>query len=173
MKTVTTRHIVGWGVTAVGVVMLFATAGVSREPDRTSEAVAEPTRPMTPRSKAVEDLDLGGLQRNPTAEINEHLFAIPVTAASRAAAVVPATPPAPPAASPSLQAPPLPFKYLGRLSDAGTTSVFVAFGNQNLALKEGDLVDTRYRVERIADPGIDFIYLPLVQRQTLTLGARP
>ena len=68
------------------------------------------------------------------------------------------------------QAPPLPFRFLGRQVDKGVTSVFVQYGDQNLVLAAGTLVADLYRVERIADGMVTIRYLPLDQTQTLSIG---
>ena len=83
----------------------------------------------------------------------------PVVVARRA-------PPPPPSA------PPLPFKYMGKMLSGGEVSVFLIHGNRNLVVHEGDTIDSKYRVESIADSTMTLTYLPLEQRQILNFGAR-
>lgn len=66
-------------------------------------------------------------------------------------------------------APPLPFTYLGRLIDGGNTTVFVARGQEHYTLEAGMKIDASYRVERIADGRVTFVYVPLGTRQTLVV----
>ncbi len=84
----------------------------------------------------------------------------------------PPPPPAPPPPPP--QAPPLPFKYLGQLQESATRTVWYLLNGERLIVAaSGDLIDAVYRVEG-ADAGLlRFRYLPLDQRQTLTIGAAP
>lgn len=87
----------------------------------------------------------------------------------------PPPPPPPPKPAPVAeappQAPPLPFRYLGRQVDGEAVSVFVQHGERNLVLTQGTVVAEQYRVERIDDAAVTFRYLPLDQIQTLPLGA--
>jgi hypothetical protein len=79
--------------------------------------------------------------------------------------------PAPPASRPT--APPVPFTYMGKLRSGADTAVFLTQGDRNLVLREGDTVDSIYRVEHIADSAITLIYLPLNERQTVPVGETP
>lgn len=83
----------------------------------------------------------------------------PVVVARRA-------PPPPPSA------PPLPFKYMGKMVSGDEVSVFLIHGNRNLVVHEGDTIDSKYRVEQIADSTMTLTYLPLEQRQILNFGVR-
>ena len=65
-------------------------------------------------------------------------------------------------------APPLPFRYFGRLTENGKTEVFVMRGDDLLAISAGQKIG-EYRVEQIADASISFTYLPLKMKQTLDL----
>ncbi|MEY4764793.1 MAG: hypothetical protein RI907_1466 [Pseudomonadota bacterium] len=94
----------------------------------------------------------------------------PVVAASRPTpAVVMAAASA--ASSPEPTAPPLPFRFLGRASQAGQDKVFLAWGEHNLIVAEGDAVATHYRVLHIESQAVTFKYLPLnVVQQLDTRG---
>jgi hypothetical protein len=80
----------------------------------------------------------------------------------------PAMPDVPP---PKPVAPPLPFKFMGRLIDKGTTTVFVSHNGQSLNLKQGDKAADLYRVEQITASEVVFLYEPLDERQVLAIGA--
>lgn len=86
------------------------------------------------------------------------------TAAERAAAAPP--PPPPP------QAPPLPFRYVGMLGDDGRTTLFLTNGDRDVAAKPGDVIDGVWRLELVNEQRALFVYVPLQQSRTLTLGAR-
>lgn len=65
-------------------------------------------------------------------------------------------------------APPLPFRYFGRLTENGKTEVFVMRGEDLLTLAPGQTIG-EYRVDKIADASISFTYLPMKMQQTLDL----
>lgn len=72
---------------------------------------------------------------------------------------------------PPPMAPPLPFRYQGRLVEADGTTVFLTQGDRMLVARTGDLVGNQYRVESVSASAITFIFEPLKQRQTLTIGS--
>jgi hypothetical protein len=74
---------------------------------------------------------------------------------------------------PAPMAPPLPFRYQGRLMEEGRTTVFLAQGERILPARIGDLLNNQYRVEAVTASTITFIFEPLKQRQTLTIGSAP
>jgi hypothetical protein len=65
-------------------------------------------------------------------------------------------------------APPLPFKYFGRLTENGKTDVFVMRGEDLLAVAAGETLG-EYRVDAVSESSISFTYLPLKTKQTLGL----
>jgi len=65
-------------------------------------------------------------------------------------------------------APPLPFRYFGRLTENGKTEVFVMRGDDLLTIAPGQKIG-EYRVDQIAEASISFTYLPLKMKQTLDL----
>jgi hypothetical protein len=72
---------------------------------------------------------------------------------------------------PAPMAPPLPFRYQGRMTEEGATTVFLAQGERILVARAGDLLNNQYRVESVTTGAVTFMYEPLKQRQTLTLGS--
>lgn len=74
--------------------------------------------------------------------------------------------PAPESARPAV-APPLPFRFIGAIEDGALRRAFIMDGTQLHIVGPGDLVDGRYRVERVEPGFIEFTYLPLGRRQTL------
>ena len=65
-------------------------------------------------------------------------------------------------------APPLPFRFFGRLTEKGQTDVFVMQGDELIAIKPGQKIGD-YRVDQIADASISFTYLPMKMKQTLDI----
>jgi hypothetical protein len=81
-------------------------------------------------------------------------------------------PPPPSARKPEPpRAPPLPFRFFGRMVENGTTVVFLDRQDEIFAVKAGDTVAGAYRVEEINGAEVVLTYLPLQQRQTLPIGA--
>lgn len=70
-----------------------------------------------------------------------------------------------------LQAPPLPFRVLGRYDEAGQAVVFLQHHDQNLVVRVGDTIAEQYKVERLSGTTMDLRYLPLNQSQTLEVGS--
>lgn len=85
----------------------------------------------------------------------------------------PPPPPAPVAEAvqaPAPVAPPLPFTFVG-ISNASEAKpqVFLADGEQLLIVSPGDVIDGRYRFESIAATAAVFTYLPLDEKQVMTI----
>lgn len=76
-----------------------------------------------------------------------------------------------PSASTVPPAPPLPFRYVGRLVQNGRAEVLLMRGGLLHSIAEGDEIDGEYRVERITGATIRFIYLPARVAQSLDLAA--
>ena len=90
----------------------------------------------------------------------------PPKVVARAPAPAPLPPP-PPAPS----APPLPFKYLGKLDDATTLKAFLNRGDKVYVVTVGEIIDNTYRVESIKAGQMTLIYMPLNIPQTLSVGS--
>lgn len=86
-------------------------------------------------------------------------------AASAPLQAVPALPPPPPA-----QAPPLPFRVLGRYEEGGRAVVFLQYNDQNLVVRVGDTLAEQYKVEGLSGTALTLRYLPLNQLQSLDIG---
>ncbi len=65
-------------------------------------------------------------------------------------------------------APPVPFKYFGRLTEGGKTETFVMQGDDLISIAAGQKIG-EYRVDQISEASIAFTYLPLKTKQTLNL----
>lgn len=72
--------------------------------------------------------------------------------------------------SPALSvAPPLPFQYLGKSKEADQWQVFLSRGEVTFIVKENDIVESVYQVQKISPPSMSLLYLPLNETQSLTI----
>lgn len=78
-----------------------------------------------------------------------------------------------PRPSAAAAAPPLPFRYVGRVVQNGKAELLLLRGVRLHTIAEGDEIDGEYRVERITGAAIQFTYLPAGSRQQLDLSAGP
>jgi hypothetical protein len=86
----------------------------------------------------------------------------------------PAPAPPPPAPPPPPQAPALPFKYMGRMEESATRSIwYLTQGEHLVVVATGDVIDATYKVEGFANGQLRFRYLPLDVQQTLAIGDSP
>lgn len=70
------------------------------------------------------------------------------------------------------QAPPLPFRYLGKQEQAGRAPVFFLMRDDRiLAVHPGQVIDKTYRVGRYEGGQLGFTYLPMKTQQFLPLGS--
>jgi hypothetical protein len=78
-------------------------------------------------------------------------------------------PPPPPKPEPP-KAPPLPFKYLGKVMQEGEVMAFLGHGARTHLARAGDIL-ADYRIEDITSAGMTLVYLPLNEKQRLTFGS--
>ena len=64
-------------------------------------------------------------------------------------------------------APPLPFSYIGWVSQDGKTEVYVLRGEELISIAAGQKIEPDYRVDSITDSSIRFTYLPMNTHQVL------
>jgi len=67
-------------------------------------------------------------------------------------------------------APPLPFRYLGKMLNDGQVMAFVAQDSRTLLLRQGDVV-ANYQVVDITTDHMTLLYVPLNQTQQLPFGS--
>ncbi len=153
---------------AVAALALLASVVTGREEQRTPAKISEATvMPAIPVAAA--DLDLERLKRAKKEGEIQDLFANrfwdlpPVAVAAAPVAVQKNTPP------PVPSAPPLPFKYLGRMVDGAMQVVFLERNQATLSAAAGDQLENDYQVESIAESAVHFIYLPLGTKQVLSI----
>jgi hypothetical protein len=68
-------------------------------------------------------------------------------------------------------APPLPYVYVGKMLEEGSNStVFLEKQNRVFLVREGDVIDSNYRVDAINAPVMTLTYLPLDIKQIVRIG---
>jgi hypothetical protein len=75
------------------------------------------------------------------------------------------------APAPPPTAPPLPFTYIGKRLEDGVWHVYVSRGDQTLIVREQQTIDGTYRIDAVKPPQMTLTYLPMDERQTLSIGA--
>jgi len=82
----------------------------------------------------------------------------------------PPAPPPPPPPPPPPTAPSLPFKFVGMIEQkSDRPAAFLAKGDALHIVRVGDVVDSTYRVDSLSPTQIVVTYLPLNQRQSLSV----
>lgn len=137
-----------------------ASAGPSQTPGAA-------TSPRSPARDGIAAQDLARLEpaRAPLGEMSQDLFP--------AQSFQPPAPRIAPPPPPKPRAPALPFKLVGILEDGAEVRLFLAEGRRTHIVGAGSKIDTRYRVERVSTQRAEFVYLPLDERQILSLGRAP
>jgi hypothetical protein len=139
---------------------------VVQAPERREQTARLPATPPVERV-ALEKLRGTGLDPGSGNAFAPRSWQAP--AASKRAVV--ATEPAPPPPPPSV--PPLPFTYLGRLASDEENAVFLTLGERNLIVHQGDVVDSTYRIDALADTQVTLTHLPSGIQQSLAIGPAP
>ena len=67
------------------------------------------------------------------------------------------------------EAPPLPYRYLGRWEENGALTMILGHGDQSIPVRSGQILDGQWRIDNISARRIDFTFLPLKTRAHLTL----
>jgi hypothetical protein len=149
----------------LAVVALAAVAGVvtGREKPAIEVVESKPAR-VERTSDPLAAIDLSKLNRGESIAPQSDPFAQRSFAPEQAAA-----PQGEATAAAAPSAPPLPFRYFGKLIENGRLEVFVMRGDEVLSIAKGQKIDAEYRVDSITDTSISFTYLPLKMRQTMDL----
>lgn len=113
--------------------------------------------------KPAEQVNILELKPRRAAGDSKALFASATwTPPPRPAAVAPVAPPT---------APPLPFTYVGKRLEDGVWHVYVSRGDQTLIVREQQTIDSTYRIDAVKPPQMILTYLPMDERQTMSIGA--
>lgn len=74
---------------------------------------------------------------------------------------------------PQPAAPALPFVFIGRMLDGKEVTVFLTKNDNHYSVKEKDIVDNVYRVDKIGESEAVLTYLPTNTQQTLSFNTTP
>ena len=66
--------------------------------------------------------------------------------------------------------PPPPFQFMGRFTDDGKTAYFLQIDGQNVVARPGEKINDSYLLDSVSGDTMNFIYLPLNQKQSLVVG---
>ncbi len=76
-----------------------------------------------------------------------------------------------PAPPPVPTAPPLEYRFIGKMLEEGNHSaVFLENKSRIFVVREGDTIESKYRVDSIDPPLLTLTYLPLDIKQTMQIG---
>lgn len=142
-----------------GIAVVSALASVVAGRESSTSQIAEPVSRVDTRLQVRDDIDLAKLE----ARIDE---------GAKVDAFAPRnfSPVVPPQEGPTAkrEAPPLPFRYLGKMLDGDKLAVFLGNGAESYTVTEGERVGD-YRIDKITEAEIRFTYLPMKTKQALPL----
>jgi hypothetical protein len=141
-------------------VALIAAASMVAGREKPAVEVVEARSSQIEKTASAPEIDLAKLER-PQADAPSNDPFAPRSFAPAPQAAAPQGPPG---------APPLPFRYAGRVTQDGKTEVFVVRGEELITIAAGEKIDAQYRVDSITETRIGFTYLPLKKRQSLELA---
>jgi len=72
---------------------------------------------------------------------------------------------------PAPTAPPMPYRYAGKLVQGGHQSVLLAKGDMLFQVNEGETLDGAYRVESIGETQVTLTYLPLAHEERIAVDS--
>lgn len=145
-----------------GIAVVSALASVVAGREKPTVVEPQPAARIDTRLQVAEDIDLAKLE----ARADDAGAKVDAFAPRNFSPLVPAREAHGKAARP--EAPPLPFRYLGKWIEGGKRSIFIANGDQSFAVAAGDRIG-EYRVDSITEAEIRFTYLPLKTKQSLPL----
>ncbi|NQD75550.1 hypothetical protein [Pseudomonas sp. CM27] len=70
-------------------------------------------------------------------------------------------------------APELPFQFIGRMGERDDLQIFLQSGEKLYVVRQGDVIEDTYRLDRVSASELSLVYLPLHQSQTLSVGSAP
>jgi hypothetical protein len=143
-----------------GVAVVSALASVVAGREQSSPPIAEPIARIDTRLHVNADIDLAKLEERIDEGAKVDAFA-----PRNFSPVIPAQTAGGPAQQ---EAPPLPFRYLGKMVEDGKLSVFLANGEESITVHAGQRVGD-YRIDKITEAEVRFTYLPLKTKQSLPL----
>jgi hypothetical protein len=177
MNAVARRYAAWSAVAAVTALVGMMKPAADDQPPSQPQRVALPASASKPAPTAAGHLELERIKRQPTgAEKNAAAAGGAEAGAGEGVNLFSSTswyvPPPPPKPEPPPKpvAPPLPFTFMGRYDETAKVIVMLVKGDRLYTVSVGDVIESTYRVDRITDRAIELIYLPLQERQTLSVG---
>ena len=139
---------------------------IAFEPARNEGSKSEPRESAAPaggaRGKATEALQVP--ERRALGQVRGELFGVPPPPRPPGATV--------PAAAPAVVvAPPVPYRFAGRVRKGAEEEFLLSKGDLIFPVKEGDTLDGTYRVVAVKADGIELIYLPLGTTERITVSS--
>ena len=155
------RQVVRVGL-SIAALALIASVVAGRE--RPAGPAAEPAKHADARVRPSEDLDIGNLFRSDSEDPRPAVdpFARRSFGPQQAAEAAPPTKPT---------APPLPFRYVGKMIEDGKLAVFLSRGEDSYSIHAGQKIAGEYRVDKVTETKVVFTYLPLKTKQILDIPA--
>lgn len=148
---------------SAGLALTLAAAFYPMDGNRSARDAGRPSHSATRQGVAADEEDIPAiiLHRDPPPEDVSDVF-------RGTSWYVPPPPPKPAPPSP----PPLPFAYIGMMQEGGSKIVFLSRQDNSYVVRQGDVLDGTYRVEKIGDWEMVLTYLPLGMKQSLNMGGR-
>ncbi len=148
-----------------GIAVVSALASVVAGREKPAVVEPQPVARIDTRLQVADDIDLAKLEKR-SQIANEAAPKVDAFAPRNFSPIIPAQHANAKAAK--AEAPPLPFRYIGKMLDGDKLSVFIANGGESFAVAAGDRIGD-YRVDKITEAEIRFTYLPLKTKQSLPL----
>jgi hypothetical protein len=143
-----------------GIAVVSALASVVAGREQSNPAVVEPVARIDTRLRVDADIDLAKLEERIDEGAKIDAFA--------PRNFSPVIPPQAAGAPAQQEAPPLPFRYLGKMVEDGKLSVFLANGDESITVHAGQRIGD-YRIDKITEAEVRFTFLPLKTKQSLPL----
>lgn len=152
-----------WHVLLVLIGLLVAIEMGNHESGQAKHQVtASPQPPSAPKGTQAGGADIGATGEPPSPTAATDIFAVRTW-----------EPPPPPMdmTPPAPEAPPVPFRFLGRIAEHGQKPAFLLGAAERvMAVRVGDTIDKEWRLENAQGGELIFRYRPLNLRQTLPIS---
>lgn len=157
MSALSRRHVIA----ALLLLTLLLSLWLEFQPQPASEVVAAaPARPGPAAATADRSTRLQTIREPAAAVRTAWPEASEAALAAWSPPPPPPAPPAPQAAPPRAKAPAFPYQWIGQLDDGETTQALLSSPQRSFGVRAGDVLDGRWRVERIASRGLQVTWLP-------------
>lgn len=167
----TQRAVIWVGFLGVSAVLAWAPGHWFGQEDGVAPFVGKPA-PTT--SESVTPPVRAGLPAKGAEQASRDLFPTQQWTKPKALATVTEQPVvAAPVVAAAPTAPALPFQFIGRMGERDDLQIFLQSGEKLYVVRQGDVIDDTYRLDRVSTSELSLVYLPLHQSQTLSVGSAP